>query len=201
MELPFAPACERNQEPIRQALSRVFPRPAHILELASGTGQHGVYFARHLDHLTWQCTDLQSVLPGLGARIKQAGLPNLPPPLTLDVSRPDWPQTSPELTADGIFACNILHIASWQAAVTLFAGCASLLDAGSTLALYGPFNENGFTSEGNASLDAWARESFPGGGLRELADVARLATDSGFSEPEVARMPANNLLLMLARAA
>ncbi len=201
MELPFAPACERNQEPIRQALSEVFPRPAHILELASGTGQHGVYLARHLNYLTWQCTDLKPALAGLGARIAQAELPNLPPPRELDVSHPAWLHDWPDLKADGVFACNLLHIASWDAVLAMFRGCAQLLHAGSTLAIYGPFNENGFTSDGNASLDAWARESFPGGGLRELEAVAGVAVDSGFQEPEVKRMPANNLLLTLVRNA
>ena len=83
----------------------------------------------------------------------------------------------------------------------MFAGCAALLATGSTLAIYGPFNENGYTSDGNASLDAWARATFPGGGLRELAEVASLAADRGFGQPAVRRMPANNLLLTLERCA
>lgn len=197
MELPFAPSCERNQQPICEALSQHLTRPGWVLEVASGTGQHGVYMATALPHLTWQCSDLEPVLDGLAARVSQARLANLPAPLALDISQQPWPPMAP----DAVFTANLLHIASWDQVVGLFRGCSGLLKGGGPVIIYGPFNEDGFTSEGNARLDAWARESFPGGGLRELAAVAELATQEGFRAPLVERLPANNLLLILEKAA
>ncbi len=193
MELPFAPSCERNQQPICEALSDLFPGPGEIVELASGTGQHGVFFAQALPHLRWQCTDLDAVLPGLGARIAQAQLPNLPAPIPLDIAKGPWP----EVKASGLFAANLLHIASWPEVCSLFANCAGSLKVGGKLVIYGPFNDNGFTSEGNVALDAWAKDTFAGGGLRELSAVSELALCHDFDAPIVRTMPANNLLLSM----
>lgn len=195
MELPFSPACERNKEPIAQALAQVFDSPGIVLELASGTGQHGEHMALSLPHITWQCSDLAGPQAGLAGRIRAASLPNLPLPLVLDVCGGPWPAINPM----GVFAANVLHIAGWACAAPLFAGCGSLLPPGAPLVIYGPFNDNGFTSDGNASLDAWARESFPGGGLRELSDVTQLADRHGFGTPQIQPMPANNLLLIWTR--
>lgn len=152
-----------------------------------------MYFAGALPHLRWQCTDLDSALPGLSARIAQAQLSNLPAPMMLDILEGPWP----DIQASGLFAANLLHIASWPEVCALFANCATSLKAGGRLVIYGPFNDNGFTSDGNVSLDAWARRTFPGGGLRELSAISELALSHHFLVPKVQTMPANNVLLSM----
>lgn len=56
-EKPYAPACDRNREPILAVLREHFDACRTVLEIGSGTGQHAVHFARHLPHLVWQCSD------------------------------------------------------------------------------------------------------------------------------------------------
>ena len=41
----FAPATERNREPIADVLRRVLPERGAVLEIAAGTGEHAVHFA------------------------------------------------------------------------------------------------------------------------------------------------------------
>ena len=53
-----APAAARNREPILLVLRDTLPRSAHVLEIASGTGEHAVCFSTALPELTWQPTDL-----------------------------------------------------------------------------------------------------------------------------------------------
>ena len=101
---PYAPACERNQEPIRAALARILTEPATVLEIGSGTGQHGVYFATHLPHLHWQLTDVADNVPGIRLWQSEAALPNLPAPRVLDVLAPvdlDMPFDDHRDTSEG----------------------------------------------------------------------------------------------------
>jgi hypothetical protein len=51
--LPFSDACERNKGPILGVLRIRFADRRQVLEIGSGTGQHAVFFAAHLPHLTW----------------------------------------------------------------------------------------------------------------------------------------------------
>jgi hypothetical protein len=105
---PFAPACERNRDPILAVLRTQFADCRSVLEVGSGTGQHAVYFAAVLPWLSWQCADLASQLPGIRQWLDEADLPNTPPPLELDVCGP-WPSGP----YDAVFSANILHIVGW----------------------------------------------------------------------------------------
>ncbi|WP_411293343.1 DUF938 domain-containing protein [Thiohalomonas denitrificans] len=53
MPKPFAESCEQNKAPILDVLHREFTDPGRVLEIGSGTGQHAVWFARHLPHLVY----------------------------------------------------------------------------------------------------------------------------------------------------
>ncbi|MEM9533725.1 MAG: DUF938 domain-containing protein [Pseudomonadota bacterium] len=196
LSLPHSEACERNKAPIAEALETHLSERARVLEVGAGTGQHGEYLAGRLTHLTWQMTDVPAALPGLNARQTLAALPNLPRPLPLDLAAP-----APEFSADAVFSANVLHIVAWPLVENLFSAAYGWLAPAGQLLLYGPFNEDGFTSEGNRSLDRWARDSFPGGGLRELAAVKELAASQGFEDFERMNLPANNLLLRWSRNA
>ena len=193
-EKPYAPACERNQEPIRAALARILTEPARVLEIGSGTGQPGVWFATHLSHLDWQLTDVADTVPGIRIWQEEAGLPNLRPPKTLDVMAP----TDLGEAFDAVFTANTVHFVSWTVVRGLLRVTARHLRAGGDLLIYGPFNEDGvYTSEGNASLDDWLKSRDPDSGIKDRAEFEAVAGDYGLTPVNSHPMPANNQLLHL----
>src|SRR5579883_932898 len=126
---PYAEACERNRGPILEVLRDHFADRRHVLEIGSGTGQHAVHFAAALPQLIWQTSDVDSNLPGIRLWLEEAGLPNLPPPIALDVTGP-WPDER----FDAIFTANTLHIMSWPEVRDLFAALPQVLTADAVLA-------------------------------------------------------------------
>lgn len=196
-EKPFAPACERNQEPIREVLSEILTQPAKVLELGSGTGQHAVYMAHHLPHLEWQPTDVAENLPGIRLWRREARLPNLRDPMEVDALADNVHLGE---TFDAVFTANTMHFVSWRIAHGLLALSAAHLRQGGDLLIYGPFNEDGgYTSDGNAELDAWLQERDPASGIKDRAIFNARAADFGFESVERFRMPSNNQLLRLTR--
>lgn len=193
---PYADACERNRDPILEVLQRQFADRKRVLEIGAGTGQHAVYFARALPQLTWQTSDQQPNLAGIGLWIEEAGLANLPPPLLLDVCG-EWPRAR----FDAIFTANTLHIMAWEAVQRMFASMPDVLEQDSVLAVYGPFNYNGaFTSQSNAAFDQWLKQRSAQSGIRDFAAVDELARSIGFGLIEDRSMPANNRLITWRRA-
>lgn len=193
MHKPFAPACERNREPILEVLKQVFREPAHILEIGSGTGQHAVHFAAAMPHLHWHTSDLPEQLPGIRAWLAESPRDNLPEPVALDVLADTWPIT----TADGVFSANTAHIMRWHQVEALFAGVGRILVPGGCFCLYGPFNLEGrYTSPGNARFDAELRSQEPTRGIRDLADLNHLAISVGLHSLKDYPLPANNRLLV-----
>lgn len=191
----YAPATQRNREPILHALRPRLPPRGLVLEVASGTGEHAAYLAAALPDLLFQPTD-----PDPAHRASIAawtdGLPNVHPPLALDASAPDWPVRR----ADAVLCINMIHIAPWAAAEGLVAGAARVLPPGGPLVLYGPFRRDGrHTAPSNAAFDADLRARDPAWGVRDLGEVARLAGAAGFGATEVVPMPANNLLVAFRR--
>jgi cyclopropane fatty-acyl-phospholipid synthase-like methyltransferase len=196
-ERPYSEACERNRGPILEVLRDHFDDRRRILEIGSGTGQHAVHFAAALPHLIWQTSDLEPNLAGIRLWIDAAGLTNLPPPVALDVGG-SWP-TGP---FDGVFTANTLHIMSWPEVRALFEALPAVLTTDTVLAVYGPFNYDGrFTSESNASFDAWLKQRSQYSGIRDFADVDALARSIGFTLAEDRAMPANNRTLVWRRIA
>jgi len=191
--LPFSDACERNKDPILGVLREAFADRRRVVEIGSGTGQHAVYFARHLPHLAWQPTDLREHLEGLAARIAAEGPPDLAVPVELDVLQAQWPP----LTGDAVFSANTLHIMSWPAVEALFAGLRRVLTGGGVLAIYGPFRYGGqFTTASNAAFDAMLRERDPDSGIRDFEAVNALAAAAGLELRADHAMPANNRLIV-----
>lgn len=192
--LPVWPAPERNKQPLLQELVRLLPTSGLVLEVASGSGQHGVHFARALTGLTWQPSDCDPEnLSLLQARVAHAALPNLRAPLKLDTQQDPWPIDM----ADAIFNANMIHIAPWSVAQGLMRGAGRLLDAGGKLITYGPYRIGGrHTSESNERFDASLQERDSRWGVRDLQDVERLAQAQGMSLVEQIPMPANNFTLV-----
>jgi SAM-dependent methyltransferase len=192
-----APAAARNREPILRVLRDYLPRPALVLEIASGTGEHAVWFSSALPALTWQPTDHDpEALRSIAAWRDMSGPPNLLPPLRLDAAADTWPVAQ----ADAVVAINMVHIAPWTATQGLIAGAARVLTQGGLLFLYGPFREGGMhTGAGNAAFDADLRARDPSWGIRDLDDIAALARLHGLMGPERIAMPANNLSVVFRR--
>jgi cyclopropane fatty-acyl-phospholipid synthase-like methyltransferase len=194
-----APAAQRNKQPILEVLRRLLPGRGTVLELAAGTGEHAVWFARHLPDLTWQPSDADAQMrASIDAHAGQAGAANLRPALALDVTAAAWPLDR----ADAALAVNLIHIAPWAAAEGLFAGAVRVLPAGAPLVLYGPFRRGGrHTAESNARFDAFLRAQDPRWGVRDLDDVDALAARCGFDPLELVEMPANNFVMAYRRRA
>ena len=193
---PYSEACERNAEPILQVLRQHFADRRRVLEIGSGTGQHAARFAAALPQLTWQTSDREPNLPGIELWLEQARLPNLPPPLALDVFGP-WPAAR----FDAAFTANTLHIMSWEGVRSLFAALPGVLAEDAVLAVYGPFNYDGaFTSASNAAFDAWLKQRSPDSGIRDFAAVDALARSIGLHLVEDRAMPANNRMLVWRRS-
>ena len=200
--LPFSPAAERNKQPILECLQALLPEQGHALEIASGPGQHVVWFAEHMPGWHWQPTENDvSLVTATNARVQLGRLQaRVRPAHALDVTRLPWTLTPPGQAFDAIFCANLLHIAPWAACSGLMKGAAQCLAPGGVLITYGPYLEHGVpTSPGNQSFDASLRATQPAWGLRQLDAVAREAQAAGLCLRERHAMPANNLLLVWAR--
>jgi SAM-dependent methyltransferase len=193
-----APAAARNREPILRVLRDCLPRSPFVLEIASGTGEHAVWFSSALPELRWQPTDHDDeALSSITAWRDKVGPPNLLPPLRLDAAAGTWPVAQ----ADAVVAINMVHIAPWAATQGLIAGAARVLTQGGLLFLYGPFRVGGVhTSAGNAAFDADLRARDPSWGIRDIDEINVLASQHGFTAAERIAMPANNLSLVFHRS-
>ena len=190
-----APAVARNVAPIIAVLEAWLPERGTVLELASGTGEHVVAFARHFPHLDWQPSDANRDALASIVAWREADLSdNLSPPITLNASDLEWPVAH----ADAIVAINLLHISAWGAALGLLDGAARLLGRGASLILYGPWIEQGVaTAPSNMAFDADLRARDPEWGLRKVEAFVAAASSRGFELVERRAMPANNLMLLL----
>ena len=202
MTKPFSAACERNRDPILAILRTVLEGPVRVLEIGSGTGQHAVHFASHLPHVVWQTSDLAENHAGIRAWLDEANLPNLMPPIVLDMADPDWAGPLAESGLSVVYSANTCHIMAWPQVESMMAGIGRLLATGGWLCLYGPFNYGGVpTSEGNAQFDRALRMDGPHRGIRDIEAMQKLAADNGLQQQSDHAMPANNRLLIFQRLA
>lgn len=192
--LPCWPAAERNKQPIAEQLESLLPSSGLVLEVASATGQHVEFFAKTMPRLEWQPSDYDAEhLVTLEARVRLARLPNLRPPVPLDASSAVWPLNY----AEAIYNANMIHISPWEVTVGLFAGAARLLSPEAPLVTYGPYQVDGkHISASNAEFDASLKARDPRWGVRDTADLKRLAAEHGFYLEQAIPMPANNLTLV-----
>jgi hypothetical protein len=193
-----APAAQRNREPIAEVLSEWLPDSGLVLEVASGTGEHAVWFAERFPGLQWQPSDAHpDALASIAAWQQGAGLPNVRPPIVIDASNPaGWPIER----ADAVLNINMAHISPWSASLGLIAGALSILPSGAPLILYGPWLKDDIeTVPSNLAFDADLKAREPEWGLRRVEDFAEAAEVEGFQLVETRGMPANNLMLLFAR--
>lgn len=196
IDKPYSESCEQNRAPILAVLREVFADRSRLLEIGSGTGQHAVYFAPELPHLLWQTADVPLHHPGIRLWLAEAALPNVLPPIALDVNQKSWRDGR----YDAVFSANTLHIMSWIEVESFFEGVGEVLETNGVLAVYGPFNYNGaFTSESNARFDAWLKSRDPASGVRDFETVDALARARGLMLQQDVAMPANNRTLVWRR--
>ena len=201
-----AAAFHRNHQPIWALLDKIFgERSGEVLEAGSGTGQHAVFFARQNPDIVWWPSDFnEQHLKSIAAWRAHAALANIRPPQRIDLSDPAWRPELPDGTAPqpllALFCANVIHIAPWRVAEGLLAGAGRYLRSDGLLFLYGPFKRDGkHTALSNAVFDTSLRESNPEWGVRDIADLDRLASGAGLVLHDVVEMPANNLILVFVR--
>lgn len=200
----FSEACERNKEPIRAVLEAWLPRPARVLEIGSGSGQHAVHVCRTIPGLQWQPSERGEALPDLRERLQAEGRQGLAPgsglgeALELDLTQGAWPAGP----YDAVFTANTAHIVPTAAVEALIAGAAGCLGLAGRLLIYGPFGRAGQPLEpGNAAFDAHLRALDPAMGLRDRDWIAAVAAAHGLALLAEEVMPANNRTLVFGRAA
>ena len=193
-----APHVARNAAPIAEVLRAVLPARGLVLEVASGTGEHILHFARQFPKLLWQPSDAEpAALRSIEAWRVEAGLFNLLPALSLDARAADWPVAR----AEAVVAINMIHSSPWPATCGLMRGAGRLLEAGAPLYLYGAYRQAGVaTAPSNEAFDASLKARDPDWGLRDLEAVAAEAAKHGFRLESVTAMPANNLSVVLKKA-
>jgi hypothetical protein len=193
-----APAALRNREPIAGVLRDWLPASGLMLEVASGSGEHALHFARAFPALVWQPSDVHpGALASIASWRDEAALPNFRAPIALDAASPDWPIGG----ADAVLSLNMVHISPWAAALGLIAGAARILSPGAPLILYGPWLEADVTpAPSNLAFDEDLRRRDSDWGLRSVEDFAGAAAKHFLLKQRLA-MPANNLMLLFRRLA
>ncbi len=191
----YAPATQRNREPILTVLKEALPSKVNILEIASGTGEHAVFFAPHFPQSRWIPSDINpESLLSIAAWRKDCPTDNLQPPLTLDVAKSNWHKQLIKSKITAIICINMIHISPWQSCLGLMTGAGDLLPQDGILYLYGPYKVNNqHTAPSNQEFDQYLQAQNRAWGVRNLEDVVEIANQFGLKLEKTVAMPANNL--------
>jgi hypothetical protein len=193
----FAPATQRNRDPILAVLRDVLPPTGTVLEISSGTGEHAIFFAPRLTPRRWLPSDPNPIArASIAAWRKHEPAENLEAPIPLDAQDPTWSVESQQLSEPicAIVNINMIHIAPWSACLGLMQGANRILPSGGILYLYGPYKQDGkHTAPSNEMFDESLRLQDPEWGVRDLGAVIEVAQSHQFSLLKTVEMPANNL--------
>lgn len=191
-----SPSVARNRDAIHDALAETLPAEAHVLEIASGTGEHGIYMTERRPGLTWTFSDpdaearnsIAGWMAHTGESARRRG------PLDLRTDRDGWTEAVADQPFDAVFCANMIHIAPWAAGRGLILGAGQLLRPGGALIVYGPFARDGDIAPSNARFSEDLARRDPAWGVRDLdRDLVPLADTAGLGLDRVVAMPANNL--------
>ncbi|MFN3214378.1 MAG: DUF938 domain-containing protein [Henriciella sp.] len=198
----FSPSTGRNKDVVREAFLSLMPLSGAILEIASGTGEHGAHITEQAPDLIWTYSDIDAA-----SRASQAAWRDhqahdrLQGPLTIDTTRPHWGDAERQAPWDGLYCANMVHIAPFAAADGLIAGAGRLLRPGGRLMLYGPFARNGEIAPSNARFSDDLKRRDQSWGVRDLdRDLVPLAVRAGLQLIAVLDMPANNLSVVFEKS-
>ncbi len=197
----FSPSTGRNKDAVRDVYGRVMPTNGSVLEIASGTGEHGVHFTQRFEDLHWIYSDIDPASQSSQAAWRDfVDHDRLSGPLTIDTTQVHWGEAATNEPLRGVYCANMIHIAPFEAAQGLITGAGRLLRPGGRLMLYGPFARNGEIAPSNARFSDDLKRRDPSWGVRDLdLDLLPLATQAGLTLKHVIEMPANNLSVVLER--
>ena len=196
----FFSATKRNRDFIRDELSKILRKDGLVLEIGSGSGEHGVFFQKRFPEIIWQTSDpdllhRKSIISWIEyEELKE----KMPQPLELDVLNIPWeiPLKS-AYSLQGIVSINMIHVAPWVCTIALLKGAAKLLNVGQFLFIYGPFKiGKKYTSQSNYFFDNTLKLQNNLWGIRDLEEVSEEAKKNGFNEEKIISMPANNLSII-----
>ena len=196
----FFPAAQRNKNCIGDVLSRIIRKNGSILEIGSGSGEHGVAFQKRFPEIVWQTSDPELInRKSISSWIKYEELNNkMPQPINLNVENIPW--KIPLKLVDslqGMVSINMIHVAKWTTTIALFRESGRLLNKGQYLILYGPFKIcNNHTSQSNSLFDNSLRMQNELWGIRNLEEVSLEAEKNGFYQEDKISMPANNFSII-----
>ena len=192
----FFPATERNRNSIEDVLSNIPLNKGFILEIGSGSGEHGVVFQKRFPELTWQSSDPELIhRKSISSWIDHEKLNfEMPQPLDIDVEKTPWGiPLDLRLSLQAIISINVIHIVSWNCTKSLLKESAKLLKNDQFLILYGPFKiANKHVSRSNDFFDNSLKMQNKIWGVRDLGKVSEEAARNGFIEEDLIHMPANN---------
>ncbi|BBA79747.1 hypothetical protein RGRSB_1296 [cyanobacterium endosymbiont of Rhopalodia gibberula] len=191
----YAPATRRNRDSIFETLVSVLPPKGNILEIASGTGEHAVYFAPKLKNYQWIPSEPDAMQQkSIDAWREFCHSPNCQSSLNIDVLNPTWTEELKNLEIIAIVNINMIHISPWEACLGLIKGAGNLLPSGGILYLYGPYKQGGkHTAPSNQLFDESLRIQNQAWGVRNLEDVINISQQQGLKFVKKVSMPANNL--------
>ncbi len=190
MTIDIIPHCERNKHPILEQLSVYFSSSKQVLEIGSGNGQHAVFFAERLPHLTWYTSEIPDNHESIIHWLNHAALENIKPPFPFTVGKNPWP----DINIDAVFTANTTHIMQPEEAKIMMELVSENLPKDGIFCQYGPMKIEGeFTAESNAEFDRQLKQrGF--GGIQDIHDLEGWANK--LTLQETIPMPANNFLLV-----
>jgi len=187
---------------VREVFLEHMPATGAVLEIASGTGEHGAHIASALPGLTWQYSDIdtESLASQAAWRVFMGERASLLEPVLLDVTTPDWSASGARVPVEAMFCANMIHIAPFLAAEGLIAGAGRHLLPEGRLMLYGPFARAGQIAPSNARFSEDLKRRDASWGVRDLdQDLLPIAEVAGLDLIDVIEMPANNLSVIFER--
>lgn len=195
----FAPAAARNLAPLLAVVEQHAPATGRALEIASGTGQHVVGYARALPGLNWQPSDIDpSRRASIDAHVTDAEVQNVELAAALDATSSGWGGLIGPF--DLILLANLLHLVSADEVRTLLGEASTALAPGGRMVIYGPFTRDGqLVSEGDRNFHAALSTHDPEIGYKDVDDITTWAAAVGLQLTKQVEMPANNLCLILSR--
>ena len=192
-----SPAAAKNVSHITELVRSVSPKNGLALEIASGTGQHIIKLAAAIPNLTWQPSDIDPTrLNSIASWSFEKQLPNLLPPIKLDVTDEGWSALCPN--QDFILLVNLLHLVSEREAAVIIGGISQSLTPGGRCVIYGPFMRGGFlTSDGDEFFHQSLIEADPDIGYKNDTWMLDLFQSHNLKTVKIANMPSNNLAFII----
>lgn len=196
----MSPSVARNKGPILDVLRPHLAPNMNVLEIASGTGEHGAHIMSNVEGLIWQPSDLsEEARASISAWAAHMDNVNFKAPVALDASSDQWPLED-GLMFDAVLCINMIHISPIEAAMGVVRGAGRILKPAGLLFFYGPFKRGGHhTAPSNEAFDESLKSRDPKWGVRELEDIVALAKTSGLRLESQIEMPANNMSLIFRR--